>query len=116
MKRFLIIILLITSTTLFSQTYSLLQINAKWNNKNSLKKEKFGGVKVNSGWLEDQSKEMQGKIRSVPILVLFRDGKPIYQWIAGIDFKLEVTEEEFEKVLNRLKKIKWQHRGKVKLK
>ena len=41
MKRFLIFILLITSTTLFSQKYSLLEINAKWNDKNSLKKERF---------------------------------------------------------------------------
>jgi len=46
---------------------------------------------------------MQSKIRSVPILVLFKDDKPIYQWIAGIDFKLEVTEEEFENVINKLK-------------
>ena len=104
MKRFLIIILLITSTTLFSQKYSLLEINAKWNNKNSLKKEKIGGVKVNFGWLEDQSKEMQSKIRSVPILVLFKDGKPIYQWIAGIDFKLKVTEQNFKEVFNKLNK------------
>tara|TARA_B110000503_G_C6940201_1_gene326569 strand:- start:80 stop:394 length:315 start_codon:yes stop_codon:yes gene_type:complete len=104
MKRFLIIILLITSTTLFSQKYSLLEINAKWNNKNSLKKGKIGGVRVKFGWLEDQSKEMQSKIRSVPILVLFKDGKPIYQWIAGIDFKLNVTEEDFEKVFNKLNK------------
>ena len=104
MKRFLIIILLITSTTLFSQTYSLLEINAKWNDKNSLKQEKIGGIRVNFGWLEDQPKKMQSKIRSVPILVLFKDGKPIYQWIAGIDFKLEVTEEEFEEVLNKLNK------------
>jgi|TARA_R110000803_G_scaffold4668_1_gene15678 hypothetical protein len=104
MKRFLIIILLITSTTLFSQKYSLLEINAKWNNKNSLKKEKIGGVRVKFGWLEDQPKEMQSKIRSVPILVLFKDGKPIYQWIAGIDFKLNVTEEDFEKVFNKLNK------------
>ena len=104
MKRFLIVILLITSTTLFSQKYSLLEINAKWNDKNSLKKEKIGGVRVNFGWLEDQPKEMQSKIRSVPILVLFKDGKPIYQWIAGIDFKLKVTEQDFNEVFNKLNK------------
>ena len=104
MKRFLIVILLITSTTLFSQKYSLLEINAKWNDKNSLKKEKIGGVRVSFGWLEDQPKEMQSKIRSVPILVLFKDGKPIYQWIAGIDFKLKVTEQDFKEVFNKLNK------------
>jgi hypothetical protein len=104
MKRFLIIILLITSTTLFSQKYSLLEINAKWNDKNSLNKEKIGGVRVSFGWLEDQPKEMQSKIRSVPILVLFKDDKPIYQWIAGIDFKLKVTEQDFKEVFNKLNK------------
>ncbi len=104
MKRNLIILITMLSISCYSQKYTLLEINAKWNNNNSLKQNKIGGVRINFGWLEDQPKKMQAKIRSVPILVLFNNGKPVYQWVAGIDFKLEVTEEEFEEVLNKLNK------------
>ena len=103
MKKTLIILITMLSISCYSQTYSLLEINAKWNKKNNLRQDKIAGIRINFGWLEDQPKEMQSKIRSVPILVLFKDGKPIYQWLAGIDFKLNVTEEEFEKVFNKLK-------------
>ena len=103
MKKVFILLMLFVSISCYSQKYSLLEINAKWNSKNNLKQNKIGGIRINFGWLEDQPKTMQSKIRSVPILVLFKDVKPIYQWIAGIDFKLEVTEEEFENVINKLK-------------
>ena len=103
MKKTLIILITMLSISCYSQKYSLLEINAKWNQKNNLKQDKIAGIRINFGWLEDQPKEMQSKIRSVPILVLFKDGKPIYQWLAGIDFELNVTEEEFEKVFNKLK-------------
>ena len=104
MKKTLIILTTMLSISCYSQTYSLLEINAKWNQKNNLQQNKIAGIRINFGWLEDQPKKMQSKIRSVPILVLFRDGKPIYQWVAGIDFKLEVTEEEFDRVFNKLNK------------
>jgi len=103
MKNNLIILITMLSISCYSQKYTLLEINAKWNDKNNLKQEKIGGVRINFGWLEDQTKEMQAKIRSVPILVLFNNGKPVYQWVAGIDFKLEVTEDDFENVINKLK-------------
>jgi len=104
MKKTLIILITMLSISCYSQKYSLLEINAKWNQKNNLRQDKIAGIRINFGWLEDQPKKMQSKIRSVPILVLFRDGKPIYQWVAGIDFKLEVTEEDFDKVFNELNK------------
>ena len=103
MKKVLILLMLFISINCYSQKYTLLEINAKWNSKNNLVQNKIGGIRINFGWLEDQPKKMQSKIRSVPILVLFKDGKPIYQWIAGIDFKLKVTEEQLENVLNKLK-------------
>ena len=99
MKKTLIILTTMLSISCYSQRYSLLEINAKWNQKNNLKQDKIAGIRINFGWLEDQPEKMQSKIRSVPILVLFRDGKPIYQWIAGLDFKLEVTEEDLIKYL-----------------
>lgn len=103
MKNTLIILITMLSISCYSQKYTLLEINAKWNNENSLKQTEICGVKVAFGWLEDQTKKTRCKIRSVPILILFNNGKPVYQWIAGIDFKLEVTEEDFENVIKNLK-------------
>ena len=103
MKKYLILIVLFASISAYSQKYTLLEINAKWNERNNLTQTKIGGVRVNFAWLEDQSKSIKESIRSVPILVLLQDGKPVFQWVAGIDFKLEVTEEDFEKVINKLK-------------
>jgi len=104
MKNTLIILATMLSISCYSQKYTLLEINAKWNEKNNLTKTKICGIRINFGWLEDQPKKMQAKIRSVPILVLFNNGKPVYQWVAGIDFKLEITDEQFEEVINKLKK------------
>ena len=37
MKRLLLTIMLLTTTTLFSQKYTLLEINSKWNANNKVK-------------------------------------------------------------------------------
>lgn len=102
MKINLIILFALATISCYSQEFKLLEINAKWNAKNNLPQKKLGGIRIDFGWLEDQSKEFQKEIKSVPVLVLIKDKKPIYQWSAGIDFKLKVTEEEFLKIFNKL--------------
>jgi len=104
MKRFLIIILLLASTSLFSQNYSLLEINAKWNAKNSLKIKRLNDIPIKTAWLEEQPKTIQNRIKSVPVLILIRDDRPIYQWVAGIDLKLNITESEFNRIYSKLNK------------
>ncbi len=106
MKKILIILITLLSINCYSQEYKLLEINAKWNKKNNLKQKKLGGIRIDFVWLEDQSKSFQSKVTSVPVLVLIKNKRPIYQWAGGIDLKLEVTEEEFYKVFNKLKNNK----------
>lgn len=102
MKINLIILFALANISCYSQEFKLLEINAKWNAKNNLPQKKLGGIRIDFGWLEDQNKDFQKEIKSVPILVLIKDKKPIYQWAAGINFKLEITEKEFLKVFNKL--------------
>ena len=102
MKINLIILFALATISCYSQEFKLLEINAKWNAKNNLPQKKLGGIRIDFGWLEDQSKEFQKEIKSVPVLVLIKDKKPIYQWAAGINFKLEITEKEFLKIFNKL--------------
>jgi len=104
MKKCLILIFLFVSLKSYTQEFSLLEINAKWNSKNSLKIKRLNGISIKTAWLEEQPKSIQKRIKSVPVLVLIRDNKPVYQWVAGIDLKLNVTEIEFDKIYSKLNK------------
>ncbi len=104
MKKCLILIFLCVSLKSYSQEFSLLEINAKWNAKNSLKIKRLKGIPIKTAWLEQQPKSIRNRIKSVPVLILIKDDRPIYQWVAGIDLKLKVTEEDFDKVFNNLNK------------
>lgn len=104
MKRSLIILATLLSMCCYSQKYKLLEINAKWNAKNNLKIDKLGGINIEFAWLEQQTEKFRSDIKSVPVLVLIKDNKPIYQWSGGLNLKLEITEKKFNKIFNKLKR------------
>lgn len=103
MKKCLFLVLLFVSINTYSQKYTLLEINAKWNSNNNITKKSFNGIPIKFGWLEDQPKTIQEKILAVPTLVLMKDGKLIHRWQAGIDFRLNITDEEFKEIYYKLK-------------
>ena len=78
MKKCLILIFLFVSLKSYSQEFSLLEINAKWNAKNSLKIKRLKGIPIKTAWLEEQPKTIQKRIKSVPVLILIRAFKTIY--------------------------------------
>lgn len=109
MKKIIILLCLLTSLNSYSQKFTLLEINAKWNEHNNLPVNKLADIKIQFAWLEDQPKSIQNRVISVPTLILMNDGKSVAQWRAGINLKLEITEEEVLKAIkiyNNRKKIK----------
>ena len=60
------------------------------------------GCKVKYGFLEDQSKELQTKIRTVPVIVVFKGNRAIKQWTADLTFRLDVDVNEIQQVIDRL--------------
>ena len=104
MKRFFFIILLISSKSLFCQTYTLLEINSKWNASNTVNIDAIKGVNHLVVYLEDQPKSVQDRIKSVPVLILYKDNAAIKQWNADISFKLTVPKEEVIKIIQRREK------------
>jgi hypothetical protein len=84
---------------LYSQEYVLVEINSEWNWINSAKIAKVKNVKIKKALLEDQPKVLQNKIKSVPIVILYKDNNKIAQWAADISFKLVVTEEQITKAI-----------------
>ena len=105
MKNTLTLILLLFASFMYSQEYVLLEINSEWNLRNSAKIAKVKNVKIKKAYLEDQPKNLRDKIKSVPIVILYKDNSKIAQWTADISFKLVVTEEQILKAINKTNKL-----------
>jgi hypothetical protein len=106
MKKIIILITLLTCLNSYSQNFTLLEINAKWNKHNNLPVNKIANIKIQFAWLEDQPASIQRNVISVPTLILMNNGKSIAQWRAGIDLTLIVTEEEIIKAIEIFNKRK----------
>ena len=106
MKKIIILITLLTCLNSYSQNFTLLEINAKWNKHNNLPVNKIANIKIQFAWLEDQPASIQRNVVSVPTLILMNNGKSIAQWRAGIDLTLIVTEEEIIKAIEVFNKRK----------
>jgi len=69
---------------------TVVQINAKWNRFNTRKDlENLDGCEYKFGWLEDQPYELRSTIKSVPVVVIYDEGRPAYQYVAGISLELD---------------------------
>ena len=105
--RFLIVLafLLFSPTSLGEEKTSdvtVLHVNTKWNKHQNIDLNGLIGCKVKYGFLEDQSKELQTKIRTVPVIVVFKGNRAIKQWTADLTFRLEVNVNEIQQVIDRL--------------
>jgi hypothetical protein len=105
--RFLIVLafLLFSPTSLGEEKTSdvtVLHVNTKWNKHQNIDLNGLIGCKVKYGFLEDQSKELQTKIRTVPVIVVFKGNRAIKQWTADLTFRLDVDVNEIQQVIDRL--------------
>jgi|TARA_R110000737_G_scaffold85197_2_gene117712 hypothetical protein len=104
MRKIIVLLALIFSTSLFSQEYVLLEINSEWNWSNKAKIDKIRNIPHQIAYLENQTPKFRKKIRSVPLVILYKNGKPIMQWSADISFKLVIKKEEVLKAIAREEK------------
>ena len=81
---------------------TVLHVNTKWNKHQNIDLNGLIGCKVKYGFLEDQSKELQTKIRTVPVIVVFKGNRAIKQWTADLTFRLDVDVNEIQQVIDRL--------------
>ena len=63
MRKLILIIFLFFSYTSYSQQIRVVQINAKWNQKNTLYLENLRGCKYDFGWLEEQGPNLKSQIK-----------------------------------------------------
>ena len=104
MKKTIVLILILFSTSLFAKKYVLLEINSEWNWSNKAKIDRIRNIPHQIAYLENQTPTFREKVRSVPLVILYKDGRPIMQWSADISFKLVIKKEEVLKAIAREEK------------
>jgi len=101
-RFFLYIAFFLSSLQLYSQNISIVQINAKWNDRHTVELRGLINAKVSFAYLEEQPKSLQEQIKAVPTIIVFKDGKPVHQWKADLSFKLNVRIEEIQQYIDKL--------------
>ena len=103
MKQFILILAILFSLNTFSQELVLVEINADWNQKNSINFSQVDGIEIRQARLEDQPPHFAATIKSVPTLILYVDGRLSYSWQAGIDLKCRVTPHDIIVVMDKFR-------------
>lgn len=103
MKQFILILGILFSLNSFSQQLVLVEINADWNQKNSINFSQVDGIEIKKARLEDQPPHFAATIKSVPTLILYVDGRLSYSWQAGIDLKCRVTPYDVIVVMDKFR-------------
>lgn len=80
--------------------YTLLHINAKWNQYNNVTFDRIPNCRIKFVFFEDQPKEIQSTIQYVPHVVLLKNNRPIAQWSADLSFRLDMTTQDVINVIN----------------
>jgi hypothetical protein len=93
---------------MYSQQYTVVQINAYWNEKNKIELPyKVNGAKVIYGYLSEQPESLKKQIKVVPVVVLYKNNKPVKQWSADITFKMPISKDEIiEEIKKEIAQIK----------
>lgn len=83
---------------------ALIEYNAKFNESNAYSDiKRVKDVKVISLWIDDDAslKSDEG-IRSVPTMILYKNGKEVKRWEAGLSMSLDVPYIEIQKEVDKL--------------
>jgi hypothetical protein len=111
MKHFIASLFAAISFAASSQIYTMIdndivvvQINAAWNDNNTRTDlERLRGCEYRFGWLDDQPEALKQTVSSLPVVVIYRNGRPAYQYAADISFRLDTPFEEIQEQVYKLK-------------
>jgi len=103
MRTLLIAAALMLSNAATAQV-AVVHINAEFNKSNNwYGLEALDGARLFEGYIEQNPAiKEKYKITRVPTLILYRDGKEINRWEAGLDMKLHVTTKEIQQEIDKL--------------
>ncbi|MAI42099.1 MAG: hypothetical protein CMP95_06550 [Gammaproteobacteria bacterium] len=101
MKRLFFFMIILLNLNVFSQDFTIVQINAKWNIQNNWIVPQMDGINYQFAYLEDQKNDIKSKINAVPVVIMYKGNKPIHQWNADLSFKLELDQNEICSIINK---------------
>ena len=96
-----IAVFLLFSLLVHSQRVTVYQINAEWNAKNTLQLN-LKDCKYIYADIEDLASKIKSQIKSLPTILIYKEGRNRRQYMAGIDMKLNVREEEIQNFIQEL--------------
>ena len=99
MKR-LVVLLLLCFGSVTAQV-KVVQINSTWNKKNDLKLN-LKNCQYEYALLEELTPNLKSQVKSVPFIYVLKNGHIVGQFDGGLRMKLNVTEEELQKFIDRI--------------
>ena len=100
----LVILALLFSVFSYGQEITTVHFNYKWNERNSYSQlNKLKNTKVQYAYVEDQSDIIKKSVKSVPTIVIYKNGKPVAKFEAGLTMKIAVKLDSIQFIVNKYK-------------
>jgi len=102
MKNLITTLLLFLTLSVYSQDVTVVHFNYKWNQKNDYSKLKsIKRASVSKAFVEEQSADLQAGIKAVPVIIIFRKGKPVARIEADLSMKIKTGLEDIQELVDR---------------
>ncbi len=103
MKYIFFVMLHLWSDFTYAQDITVLQVNARWNQHNDMQIKSIEGAKIQYALLGDQSIKFQKAIKSVPVILIYKDQTLVWKKEADLSFTLNLSGEELQKIVDNYK-------------
>jgi len=102
MKKLITILFLFLSSFAYSQDITVVHFNYKWNSKNDYQKlQSIKRAKVSKALVEEQGVDLQASMKAVPVIIIFRSGKPVARIEADLSMKIKARLEDIQELVDR---------------
>jgi len=102
MKNLIIILFILFGFSASAQDVTVIHFNYKWNDRNSYNIRGLKNAKLQYAWLEEQPESVKSGIKTVPVVVILKNGKVRGQFAADISFEIKATREEIQDFINKV--------------
>lgn len=100
----LIILALLLSCFSYSQDITTVHFNYKWNETNRYDGlNKLKNTKVQYAFVEDQKDIIKKSIKSVPTIIIYKNGKPVAKLEAGLTMEIIVRLDSIQSIVDKHK-------------
>ena len=102
MKNLIIILFILFGFSASAQDVTVIHFNYKWNDRNSYNIRGLKNAKLQYAWLEEQPESVKSGIKTVPVVVILKNGKVKGQFAADLSFEIKATRDEIQDFINKV--------------